>query len=106
MAAAGLKEGTYELGGLPVFVKNGAARLKNGTLAGSTLTQDRALVNMVKIGIPSEDVIAMLTGTPAREIGVDGYKGRLQKGYDADINILDNEYQVKATFVKGNEVTV
>jgi N-acetylglucosamine-6-phosphate deacetylase len=70
MAATGLEEGEYELGGLPVFVKNGEARQADGTLAGSTLTQDRALTNMIKIGIPSEDVIAMLTETPARQIGV------------------------------------
>lgn len=105
MAAAGLQDGTYDLGGTPVYVKNGEARLESGTLAGSTLTQDRALANMVKIGIPSEDVVAMLTETPAREIGAGHYKGKLQKGYDADINVLDNAFQVKATFVKGNEVT-
>jgi len=105
MAAAGLEDGIYELGGLTVYVNNGEARLEDGTLAGSTLTQDRALANMIKLGIPSEDVIAMLTETPAREIGVDSYKGKLQKGYDADINILDSEFKVKTTFMKGKEFT-
>jgi len=103
MSAAGLKDGNYELGGLPVHVQDGAARLKDGTLAGSVLTQNRALCNMVKIGIPSEDVIAMLTETPAREIGVDGYKGKLRKGYDADINVLDEDFRVRETFVKGKK---
>lgn len=103
MAATGLEEGEYELGGLPVFVKNGEARQADGTLAGSTLTQDRALTNMIKIGIPSEDVIAMLTETPARQIGAASFKGKLEKGFDADINILDNEYRVKTTYIKGIE---
>ena len=103
MSAAGLRDGDYKLGGLPVHVKDGAARLKDGTLAGSVLTQNRALRNMIKIGIPSEDVIAMLTATPAREIGVDGYKGKLSKGYDADINVLDGDFQVRETFLKGKK---
>jgi N-acetylglucosamine-6-phosphate deacetylase len=85
-----------------VYVKNGEARQKDGTLAGSTLTQDRALRNMIKIGIPSEDVIAMLTETPARQIGVDNFKGKLAAGFDADINILDNEFNVVATYIKGD----
>ncbi len=102
MSAAGLEDGEYELGGIPVYVKNGEARQKDGTLAGSTLTQDRALRNMIKIGIPSEDVIAMLTETPARQIGVDNFKGKLAAGFDADINILDNEFNVVATYIKGD----
>ena len=101
LSAAGVSDGLYELGELAVYVKNGEARLKDGTLAGSTLTQNQALINMVKIGIPSEDVITMLTETPARVIGVDHYKGRLKKGYDADINILDRDLKVKSTFVRG-----
>ncbi|HHY83688.1 MAG TPA: N-acetylglucosamine-6-phosphate deacetylase [Clostridiales bacterium] len=103
MVAAGLKDGDYELGGLPVYVRNGEARQANGTLAGSTLTLDRALRNMIKIGVPSEDVIAMLTETPAREIGADHFKGRLAKGFDADINILDDDFNVKETYIRGKK---
>lgn len=100
--AAGLKDGEYESGGMPVCVRNGEARLKDGTLAGSTLTQDKALRNMIKIGFPSEDVIAMLTETPARQIGVNGFKGRLAAGFDADINILDSNFNIVTTFIKGH----
>jgi N-acetylglucosamine-6-phosphate deacetylase len=104
MNAAGLKDGEYELGGIPVYVRNGEARQMDGTLAGSTLTQDQALRNMIDIGIPSEDVIAMLTETPARQIGADHYKGKLTEGFDADINILNQEFRVAATYVKGKAV--
>ena len=94
----------YELGGIPVCVRGGRAAQEDGTLAGSTLTQDRALRNMIQIGVPSEDVIAMLTETPARQIGAGAYKGRLNAGYDADINILDQEFNVVATYIKGQAV--
>lgn len=103
MNAAGLQDGEYELGGIPVNVRNGEARQADGTLAGSTLRQDRALRNMVKIGVSAEDVIPMLTETPAGEIGVAGYKGKLAVGYDADINILDNDFEVQATYIQGEK---
>ena len=104
MVAAGLDDGEYELGGIPVCVRGGRAAQEDGTLAGSTLTQDRALRNMIQIGVPSEDVIAMLTETPALQIGAGAYKGRLNAGYDADINILDQEFNVVATYIKGQAV--
>lgn len=104
MEATGLGDGQYVLGGQDVFVKNGEARLKEGNLAGSTLTQDKALQNVVKIGIPLEDGIKMLTETPARVIGVNCCKGSIKKGYDADIVVLDSELSVAMTIVKGNKV--
>lgn len=104
MSAAGLQDGVYELGGIPVIVRNGEARQEDGTLAGSTLSQDVALRNMIKIGIPSEDVIPMLTETPARQINADHYKGKLAVGYDADINILSEEFFVQSTYTQGKLV--
>lgn len=68
MEAAGMPEGTYQLGGQDVFVKEGAARLKDGTLAGSTLTMIQALQNLVAFGIAPEDAAAMVTQTPALSI--------------------------------------
>ncbi|HZK34488.1 MAG TPA: N-acetylglucosamine-6-phosphate deacetylase [Bacillota bacterium] len=105
MSAAGLSDGLYELGGLKVYVENGVARQADGTLAGSTLTQDRALQNMVKAGVPLESTITMLTRTPAKVIGVDGYKGQLKKGYDADIVLLDKDLNIKETYIKGLKQT-
>ena len=69
MEATGMPDGKYQLGGLDVFVQDGAARLADGTLAGSTLTLVRALQNLISFGIASEDAAAMVTKTPALSIG-------------------------------------
>lgn len=65
MRAAGTKEGTYDLGGQEVTVNKGQARLKNGTLAGSMLTMDKAVKNMVsKVGISLLKAIQMASLNP------------------------------------------
>ncbi|MBP7176158.1 MAG: N-acetylglucosamine-6-phosphate deacetylase [Thermoclostridium sp.] len=99
--ATGLKDGKYICGGLEVSVQEGSVRLLDGTLAGSILTLDQALRNMTKIGIPMESCIPMLTETPARIVGAGSCKGRIAKGYDADLVILDKNLTVKGTMVKG-----
>lgn len=104
MEASGLKDGVYSLGAYKVWVKNGEARLESGTLAGSTLTQDRALRNICSSGISLEDGIRMLTETPARVIRMEDQKGRIKKGLDADLVIMDGDLEVVMTFVKGRKV--
>ncbi len=69
MEAAGMPDGQYQLGGQDVFVKEGAARLKDGTLAGSTLTMIRAFQNLMRFGATPENAAAMTTKTPAMSIG-------------------------------------
>lgn len=69
MEAAGMPDGKYQLGGQDVFVKDGAARLADGTLAGSTLTMVRAFQNLMKFGATPEAAAAMTTSTPAESIG-------------------------------------
>ena len=70
MEAAGLPDGAYSLGGQKVFVKDGAARLADGTLAGSVLTMPQALENLIRrFGILPEDACAMCTSAPAASIG-------------------------------------
>ena len=102
--ATGLKDGNYICGGLQVVVKEGSVRLLDGTLAGSILTQDQALRNMIKIGTPIENCITMLTETPARIAGAGSYKGKIANGYDADLVILDKNLAVKGTIVKGKRI--
>lgn len=70
MEAAGMPEGEYRLGGQPVTVRNGEARLHDGTLAGSVLTMGQALHALIhRFGIPPEDAVPMCTATPAESIG-------------------------------------
>lgn len=68
MEAAGMPDGKYQLGGQDVFVNGGAARLADGTLAGSTLTMVRAFQNLIRFGATPEMAAAMTTSTPAASI--------------------------------------
>lgn len=105
MRAAGLKEGTYDLGGQEVIVTKGQARLKDGTLAGSVLTMDKAVKNMAsKVGVPLPKAIQMASFNPARSIGIDDKKGSLEPGKDADIVILNKNLETELTMVAGKIV--
>ena len=105
MRAAGIKEGTYDLGGQEVIVAKGQARLKDGTLAGSVLTMDKAVKNMVnKVGIQLPKAIQMASFNPARSIGIDDKKGSLEPGKDADIVILNKNLETELTIVAGKIV--
>jgi len=105
MRAASKPEGTYNLGGQEVTVVRGQARLKDGTLAGSVLTMDKAVCNMVdKVGVSLTEAIQMATASPARCLGVESKKGSLEPGKDADIVILNKKLKVELTMVKGKIV--
>lgn len=104
ISGTGLGDGKYNLGGLDIFVNNGIARIKEGNLAGSTLTLDTALKNMIKIGFKIESVIKFLTENPAKAIGLEYRKGFIRDGYDADIVLLNSELNVVKTFVGGKAV--
>ncbi len=104
--AAGLPDGDYHLGVNEVVVKDGDAKLKyGGTPAGSTLTQDRALKNMLK-WLPNtlEEIIPTLTENPAKEMGLWERKGSLENGKDADVVLLDEDANVVHVFVRGMQV--
>jgi N-acetylglucosamine-6-phosphate deacetylase len=70
-------------------------------LAGSTLTLDRALRNVVGLGIPLQDAVRMLTANPAKLLGIEFKKGALRTGADADIVLLDENLQVTNVFTRG-----
>jgi N-acetylglucosamine-6-phosphate deacetylase len=105
MRAAGMSEGVYELGGQEVAVTKGQARLKDGTLAGSILTMDKAVKNLVaKLDISLPKAIQMASFNPAKSIGIDDKKGSLEPGKDADIVILNKRLEVELTMVAGKVI--
>lgn len=105
MGATGLNDGNYQLGGEKVIVKDSVARLENGSLAGSTLTLDKALRNIVNVvGIPFKDALRMITYNPTREISLERNIGSISIGKMADLVVLDELLKVKATFIEGKMV--
>lgn len=106
MAAAGMPDGDYTLGGLPVKMSGGVARLiDTGSLAGSTLTMISAVQYMVReIGIPLEDASRMASANPARQLGIDGVTGALEAGKAADILLLDASMDIQKVWIRGQEL--
>jgi len=102
--AAGMADGEYALGDQTVFVEAGTARTRAGGLAGSTLTLEKAVSNMMRFtGLSLQDVLPMATRVPAEALGLEN-KGIIASGYDADIVILDQYFQVHLTMVEGRVV--
>ena len=102
--AGGLGDGDTELGGQRVSVRNGAATLPDGTIAGSTMTLDRALRNAVSLGVGLGQTSRMLSEIPARYLGLND-RGSLAEGQRADLVVLDRDLQVQAVYVSGHRVT-
>ena len=101
MRAKGMPEGLSELGGQKVYVKDGTARLEDGTIAGSILTFIQAFRNMMDFtGASLEDAVQMSSVNQAEEFGLE-HKGILSVGKDADILVLDGEFHLKNTFSCG-----
>jgi N-acetylglucosamine-6-phosphate deacetylase len=105
MRACGLTEGTYRLYDYEVMVADGAARLADGTLAGSVLTMGEAVKNMLELaGLPIETVIPLATEVPARIAAVADRKGKLETRYDADVVALTERFEVERVWARGHEV--
>ena len=102
MRAKGLPDGESELGGQKVFVKNGEARLADGTLAGSVLKMNIAVKNMVeKVGVPLLKAVDFATANPAKSLGIFDKKGSIRPGKDADFTVLDGDFNVIMTVRAG-----
>lgn len=105
MRAGCMKDGQYDLGGQPVVVKDGVARLESGNLAGSVLTLNKAIYNFLQnTNATVAEVIHMASLNPATSIGVSDRKGSLEIGKDADIAIFDEEMNCYLSIVEGREV--
>jgi len=102
VAPAGLGPGTYSLAGRQVEVMGGMATLADGTLAGSVATMDQLVRNLVRLGLASlQDALRMASLNPAAALGLEGGKGRIARGFDADLVALDEGLEVAMTFVGG-----
>jgi N-acetylglucosamine-6-phosphate deacetylase len=102
-AAAGRPDGTYELAGVRLDVREGAVRNSAGSLAGSALTLDAALRNACALGIEPAAALAAVSEVPARALGRDDV-GRLWDGGPADVVVLSSDLYVNETFVAGRPV--
>lgn len=101
IAATGMPDGNYRLGNLEVTVTNGVCRNPEGKLAGSTLTLDRAIRNLVALGVSLQDAVRMATILPARRLGLAGKKGILAVGADADLVALTPDLRVAGVMTRG-----
>ncbi|TCJ95866.1 N-acetylgalactosamine-6-phosphate deacetylase [Volucribacter psittacicida] len=102
MRAGGLPDGEYTLGIQTVRVSNGQARTFDGSLAGSTCSLDQALRNMVfKANVPVWEAVQMMTYVPAKYLGLDQRIGHIAEGLTANLTVLDDDLQVKATMING-----
>jgi N-acetylglucosamine-6-phosphate deacetylase len=105
MRATGLPDGEYDLGGQPIQVQGGVALTQSGRLAGSTLTLDAALRNVMQFtGLSFPEALRMATRSPAEAMGWEGKKGVLRPGTDADVTLFDGEFAVRMTIVGGRVV--
>ncbi len=102
---AHLPDGSHDQSGQTVIVDGIRCRFPDGTIAGSSLTLDRAVRNFRHhTGLPLHEVVNMASLYPARSVGLDGTKGSLEPGKDADIVITDGDFNVRQTFVRGMSV--
>ncbi|MGV9905527.1 N-acetylglucosamine-6-phosphate deacetylase [Streptomyces sp. NPDC003388] len=106
MDAAGIGDGRYMLGPLEVEVSEGVARLVHGgSIAGSTLTLDRAFKRAVTVdGLPVPDAVTALSANPARLLGMSDHIGSLEAGKDADLVLLDADFDLKGVLRQGEWV--
>ena len=105
MEAKHLEDGEYALGGQPVYVKDGFARLADGTIAGSTLKMNVAMANFTKvIGLSFTQAVDLATVNPALNLGIYDHKGSIEKGKDADFAVVDKNFNVYLTVRGGNVV--
>jgi N-acetylglucosamine-6-phosphate deacetylase len=105
IAAAGMSDGQYVLGDQDIYVEDGLAKLENGTIAGSTLTLEKAVKNYLEFtGASLLDAIKTVTTNPADLLGLKDEIGTLSPGTRADLVVLSNDLDVKYTLIEGEVV--
>jgi N-acetylglucosamine-6-phosphate deacetylase len=102
-AATGMPDGEYRLGSHRVTKCMGGVRLADGTLAGSTLTMDQALRNLVALGLSLRDASMRVSTHAADYLGLDD-RGRIEQGCHADLVVLDSDLQLQRVLVEGEDI--
>jgi N-acetylglucosamine-6-phosphate deacetylase len=100
VAAAGMGDGSYFLGGSEIEVRDGVVRSHDDVLAGSSLTMIEAVRNLHALGAPLGEAVAAATAVPARVLG-DSDLGRLDVGLPADVVVLDDNLEIERVCVGG-----
>lgn len=101
LACSGLPDGPSQLGGLPIVVKNGQARLLSGNLAGSTLNYSLGLRNIREVtGLPLSEIIKATSWNQAQSLGLTD-RGKIAPGFAADLVLLGDDFLAQKTFVDG-----
>ncbi len=103
MAACGLGDGQYVLGGLDVTVKDGKALLKDGTIAGSTCNLFEMLKRAISFGVPMEQAVLAATKHPAEAIGMANRVGQLAVGRPADLLLVNDTFDLEGVWIDGKE---
>ncbi len=101
MRAAGGEDGEFELGGQKVYVRDGKARLEDGTIAASTSNLHEEFLNLLSFSIPFRSALKACTINPSRVIGADDVTGSIKEGKRADLVVLNEDRSIEAVFVKG-----
>ena len=102
LPAGGLPEGEYTLGGAKIIYRDNICRLPDGTIAGSVLRLNKGVWNVYQnSNIPLYECVNCASLNPATTLGIEDQKGSLEVGKDADIVILDEEFNVKKTIIGG-----
>ena len=102
LPAGGLPEGEYTLGGAKIIYKNDLCRLEDGTIAGSVLRLNKGVWNVYNNSkIPLNECVNCASLNPATTLGIQDKKGSIKEGKDADLVILDNDFNVRKTIIGG-----
>ena len=104
LRCCGMPEGEYELGGQRVFLRDGAAHLKDGTLAGSAAALTDCLRNAVRFGIPETEAVTAATLTPARVIGAGEEIGSIEPGKLADFLVCSESLEPEEVYIGGRRI--
>jgi N-acetylglucosamine-6-phosphate deacetylase len=104
LRCAGMPDGSYELGGQPIVVRNGKATLLDGTLAGSCISLLDAVKNVVQFGVPLEQAVEAATLAPARALRIAHMFGSIEPDKAADMLILGSDLKLKYTIIGGEVI--